>query len=85
MRGSGLERISASVKQVIHSPLGKHSAKPWEAQHQLELLYSEVSRIELLARQESPGWDIWDNEVSGNSIKIQNTCFNHLAAYPDDP
>ena len=62
VRGTGLERLSASVKQVIHSPLGEHSAKPWEARHRLELLYGDVSRIELFARQESPGWDAWGNE-----------------------
>lgn len=70
VRGTGLERLSASVKQVIHSPMGEHSAKPWEARHRLELLYGDVSRIELFARQEPPGWDVWGNETSKCNVAI---------------
>lgn len=75
VRGAGLERLSASVKQVIHSPLGEHSAKPWEARHRLELLYGDVPRIELFARQESPGWHIWGDEVQNNSISLSELSF----------
>jgi N6-adenosine-specific RNA methylase IME4 len=62
VRGTGIERASASVKQVIYSPLGEHSAKPWEARHRLELLYGDVSRIELFSRDNIPGWDAWGNQ-----------------------
>lgn len=75
VRGTGLERVSASVKQVIHSPLGEHSAKPWEARHRLELLYGDVPRIELFARQEAPGWHIWGDEVQNNSISLSELSF----------
>lgn len=56
-RGAGPERKDASVKQVIYSPLGRHSAKPWEARHRLERLYGDVPRIELFSRSAAPGWD----------------------------
>jgi len=68
VRGSGLERLSASVKQVIYSPLGEHSAKPWEARNKLERLYGDVSRIELFARQSAPGWDVWGNECEQSIV-----------------
>lgn len=81
VRGAGLERLSASVKQVIHSPMGEHSAKPWEARHRLELLYGDVSRIELFARQEPPGWDVWGNECQECSIFITPDTFTTLVGY----
>lgn len=44
-RGAGLERKHAGIKQVVYSPLGAHSEKPWEVRHRLELLYGDVPRI----------------------------------------
>ncbi len=34
-RGAGLERKHAGIKQVVYSPLGAHSEKPWEVRHRL--------------------------------------------------
>lgn len=59
VRGQGIERASASIKQVVFSCLGEHSAKPWEVRRRLELLYGDVSRIELFSRGDAPGWDHW--------------------------
>ena len=52
-RGTGLQRASASVKQVVHTCLGEHSAKPWEVRNRLEQLYGDVKRIEIFAREMS--------------------------------
>lgn len=79
VRGAGLERANASVKQVIYSPLGEHSEKPWEARHRLELLYGDTSRIELFARREIPGWDTWGDESPISSIQISPAKFHHQA------
>ena len=65
-RGTGLERASASVKQVVYSCLGEHSAKPWEVRRRLEQLYGEVSRIELFARTSADGWDCWGNQCDSS-------------------
>lgn len=65
-RGAGLERKHAGIKQVVYSPLGAHSEKPWEVRHRLELLYGDVPRIELFSRCAAPGWDAWGNEVDGD-------------------
>ncbi|WP_279203768.1 MT-A70 family methyltransferase [Obesumbacterium proteus] len=64
VRGKGLERSDAAIKQVIYSPLGEHSAKPGEARYRLEKLYGDVKRIELFARKQVDGWDSWGNECS---------------------
>lgn len=65
-RGAGLERKHAGIKQVVYSPLGAHSEKPWEVRHRLELLYGDVSRIELFSRSAAPGWHHWGNECSSS-------------------
>ncbi|UDC53447.1 MT-A70 family methyltransferase [Klebsiella quasipneumoniae] len=75
-RGIGLERVSASIKQVVYSCLGEHSEKPWEVRRRLELLYGDVERVELFARNTWPGWDRWGNQcessfeiIPGHTIK----------------
>lgn len=70
VRGTGLERQDASVKQVIYAPITQHSAKPWEARHRLERLYGDVSRIELFSRGDAPGWHHWGNECPHNDVEL---------------
>lgn len=65
-RGAGLERKHAGIKQVVYSPLGAHSEKPWEVRHRLELLYADVPRIELFSRSAAPGWHHWGKECSSS-------------------
>lgn len=66
VKGRGLERVSASVKQVIYSCMSEHSTKPAEARYRLEQLYGDVPRIELFARRPAEGWDIWGNECDSS-------------------
>lgn len=64
------KRISSSVFQIITSPLRKHSQKPDETRQRIVSLLGEgVNKIELFARQKTPGWDCIGNEVSGKDIK----------------
>lgn len=58
------KRQSKSVHQVILSPVEEHSKKPEEARKRIVELMGDVPRIELFAREHSPGWDVWGNEVS---------------------
>ncbi|KKO56431.1 MT-A70 family protein [Serratia ureilytica] len=76
VRGQGIERASASVKQVVFSCLGEHSAKPWEVRRRLELLYGDVSRIELFSRGDAPGWDHWGNQCPVNSLQLLPAAFS---------
>ena len=69
-RGRGLERCDAGVKQVIYSPLGKHSEKPAEARLRLEQLYGNVSRIELFSRSNVPGWAHWGNQANAPAVDL---------------
>ena len=64
------KRRSAGVHQLIVSPIERHSQKPEEARDKIIALMGELPRIELFARQETPGWDVWGNEVE-NSIVFE--------------
>ena len=52
-----------SVQQIIEAPIQEHSKKPEEARQRIVELMGDVPRIELFARQRSPGWDAWGNEI----------------------
>lgn len=62
------QRVNASIPQFINAPKGRHSEKPHEARHRLELLLGNVPRLELFARKHFAGWDSWGNEITNDKI-----------------
>jgi len=54
--------------QLIFAPRGRHSEKPDEVRQRIVELCGDRSRIELFARNRSPGWDAWGNEVPNDGI-----------------
>lgn len=68
MKGS-LPRISRSVRQVVLSPVLKHSQKPSIIREGIVQLFGDLPRIELFARQKVEGWDCWGNEAE-NDIEL---------------
>lgn len=60
------KRISASVRQLIEAPIGRHSEKPPEARDRLVQLMGDVPRLEMFARTAPPGWDVFGNEAPGS-------------------
>lgn len=48
--------------QCLFAPRGKHSRKPPQMRQVIETV-SYAPRIELFARYEMEGWDVWGNEV----------------------
>ena len=60
------KRINAAVHQVIVSHIEEHSKKPQEARERIVSLMGDLPRIELFARQSTPGWDVWGNEVDSS-------------------
>lgn len=56
-------KVSNSVSSVIISPRMRHSVKPNEARDRIVQLCGNIPRIELFAREITPGWDVWGNEV----------------------
>lgn len=51
------------VSSVIMSPRSEHSRKPVEVRDRIVELFGDISRIELFARQQTPGWDVWGNQI----------------------
>ena len=58
-----MKPVSNKVSSVIISERREHSRKPDEIRDKIVELFGDIPRIELFARQESPGWDVWGNEV----------------------
>lgn len=63
------KRISASVHQVISTPIEEHSKKPQETRDRIVQLVGDLPRVELFARQKHQGWHSWGNEVE-NDIQL---------------
>ena len=56
-------REAKNVKQVIMTPKYEHSKKPDEVRDRIVQLLGDLPRIELFAREQIDGWDVWGNEV----------------------
>ena len=64
--GKPLKRVSRAVHQVVESPVREHSRKPDEVRSRILKLFGNLPRIELFARQQTEGWDVWGNEVKSD-------------------
>lgn len=60
---------SKSVRAFRLSVVGKHSEKPKEFRDDIVELCGELPRLEMFARERTPDWSVFGNEVEG-SIKI---------------
>ena len=58
------KRESASVHSICDARIREHSRKPDEIRDRIIELCGDVPRVELFARQATPGWDVWGNEVA---------------------
>lgn len=71
-------RKSRKVEQVIISPILKHSQKPPIVRDKIIELFGDIPRIELFARERTPGWDSLGIELDGmdirKSIHLINLC-----------
>ena len=55
--------LDHSISSVVISPKEEHSKKPDIIRDKIVQLVGDVDRIELFARQETEGWDVFGNEV----------------------
>jgi N6-adenosine-specific RNA methylase IME4 len=56
VRGRGLKRVDAGIRQEVTCPVGDHSAKPHEVARRIQRLYGPQRRVELFAREKMDGW-----------------------------
>ncbi len=57
------QRVSASVRELVITPVEEHSKKPDIVRDRIVELMGDLPRLELFARQAPDGWDVWGNEV----------------------
>ncbi len=65
-----LSPLDRKQTTLLEGKIGKHSQKPKEVYKIIEKL-SPIPRIELFAREKTPGWDVWGNEVESD-IKLED-------------
>jgi N6-adenosine-specific RNA methylase IME4 len=73
-KGKPLKRFNKCVQQVLIAKRMKHSEKPIEIRKRIEILFGDVQRIELFARDgdhrlftdDHRGWDVFGNQVAGS-------------------
>lgn len=63
-KGRPMPLKDEGVPQVVLAPVAEHSRKPDEVCSRIERLYPSASRIELFARRERDGWEVWGDETS---------------------
>jgi N6-adenosine-specific RNA methylase IME4 len=64
-----MKPLVRNVHSVIETPIEEHSKKPHVIREKIIDIVGDLPRIELFARQESDGWDIWGNELK-NDIEL---------------
>lgn len=60
-RGSRKERQFLSEERTVHSK------KPDEIRNRITRMFPTQKKVELFARQQTEGWDVWGNEVQSSS------------------
>lgn len=60
---------SLRISSVYKERRGKHSKKPDAIRDYISSWYPDKRKIELFAREKTPGWDVWGNEVE-NTVHI---------------
>lgn len=63
------KRICKNIKQLVQAERTIHSKKPDEVRNRITQLMGDEPRLELFARQQTDGWDVFGNEVK-NSIQL---------------
>lgn len=66
VHGKPLPRLTHSIRQLVISPVRKHSQKPDEVRNKIVDLFGNLPRLEMFAREKTPGWDAWGLDVDSD-------------------
>lgn len=55
-----------NIKGLLIETRTQHSRKPDEVRNRINLLFGNVPKIELFARQKNQGWHVWGDEVESD-------------------
>jgi site-specific DNA-methyltransferase (adenine-specific) len=67
VRGS-MRPVQFNVPSAVYEPKAAAFTKPATVRDRIVRLFGDVPRLELFARQQYEGWDVWGNEVESNII-----------------
>jgi len=56
-------RGARNVRQFLIEDIREHSRKPDEIRRRIEEMHPTQSKLEMFARIQTPGWDVWGNET----------------------
>jgi N6-adenosine-specific RNA methylase IME4 len=56
----------AQLESIIQAPRGVHSEKPEVFARIIEQMFPSMPKLEMFARGQRPGWDVWGNESPGS-------------------
>lgn len=65
-KGRPFKLHDESIRQVVLAPKLEHSRKPDAVHQAIDRMYPNRSKIELFARRQYPGWDVWGNQIQGS-------------------
>ena len=61
-------KVSNNTFQLIEAERTINSKKPNEIRDRINQIFPNVSKIELFARENQEGWDVWGNEVVSDVV-----------------
>ena len=64
-------RGARNVRQFLSEKRTQHSAKPSEIRDRIGQMFPTQNKVELFARQQVEGWDVWGNEVDNDMPLLQ--------------
>ena len=64
------ERISKCVHSVVDTPIETHSKKPDVVRDRIIELCGDLPRLEMFARQKTPGWSVWGDQIESDVVLI---------------
>ena len=62
-RRGKVKPIGHNVRQLVEAVRNRHSQKPDEVRDRIVRLMGDLPRMELFARKQIPGWDVWGNQI----------------------
>lgn len=62
-KGRPMQIADEGVPHTVLAPRTEHSRKPDDVHRRIERLYPDATKLEMFARRDMPGWDVWGNEV----------------------
>lgn len=63
------KRFEKNVKQIQMHPRGRHSAKPLVIKDEIVRVAGDLERLEMFAREQTPGWNAIGYDIDGMDIR----------------